>query len=265
MESVGLPDRAALADAIEGTRFTSVEVVESTGSTNADLMARVGEPELPGTVRITTHQTSGRGRHARVWETPPGRQVAISVAVDVGRHTERLGWMSLLAGLAATEGIEAATGLRPELKWPNDVLLDGRKTAGILAEYTPADSGGIAVIGIGINTRMSEDELPVPTATSLMIATGGPVDDTAVAVEYLRALSGWLDRWPDDVDALAAAYRQRCDTVGRRVRLDLPDGTEIVGAATDVDAAGRIVVDSAGTPVVASAADVTHLRTVDGD
>ncbi len=261
--SAGLPDRDGIADAVRGTRWGAVEVVESTGSTNADLMARVGEPGLAGTVRITTHQTQGRGRHTRVWETPPGRQVAISAAVGVTDHTERLGWLSLVAGMAAAGAIETVTGVRPTLKWPNDVLIDDRKTAGILSEYAPAPTGGIAVIGIGINTRMSADDLPVPTATSLLIATGAPVDHTALVAAYLRELSGWLDRWPDDVAGLAAAYRQRCDTIGRRVRLDLPDGSEVLGVASGVDDAGRIEVDADGRSVVASAADVTHLRSVD--
>ncbi|MFW0784284.1 biotin--[acetyl-CoA-carboxylase] ligase [Gordonia sp. CPCC 206044] len=256
-------DRTELIRRLAGTRWHTVEVVDATGSTNADLVARAGTDDIAGTVRITTDQTAGRGRHARVWSAPAGSQLAMSAAVAVGERTEHLGWLSLIAGLAATKAIEEVTGLRPTLKWPNDVLLEDRKVAGILSEYTPGVSGGVAVIGIGINTAMSADQLPVPTATSLSISTGRDVASTDVAAAFLRELSDLLVMWPDDVMSLAEAYRQRSDTMGRRVRLVLPGDDEVIGTATGVDSAGRIVVDAQGREVVAAAGDVTHLRRID--
>ena len=268
--SDGRPDRptgpglAALdARAVDGTRWRRIEVVESTGSTNADLIARAAEPDIDGTVRITTDQTAGRGRHQRVWTAPPGGQLAVSAAWAIGGHTEQLGWLSLLTGMSAAAAIEAQTGIRPVLKWPNDVLVDDRKVAGILAEYTGTPDGGVAVVGIGINTEMTADELPVPTATSLALATGGPIDAAGLATAYLRALSEW--EWPLDLDAVAAQYRQRSDTLGRRIRLHLPGDREVVGVATDIDRDGRIVVETGdGERIVAAAGDVVHLRRADG-
>ncbi|GAA1481806.1 biotin--[acetyl-CoA-carboxylase] ligase [Gordonia sinesedis] len=272
---------AALAPQLADTRWRHVEVVESTGSTNADLIARAAESDIEGTVRITTDQTAGRGRHQRVWAAPAGGQLAMSVAFAVragssgtraaaepsapeGRpHTDELGWLSLLTGLSAAAAIEECTGVRPVLKWPNDVLVDDRKVAGILAEYAGSVDGGVAVVGIGINTDMTADELPVDTATSLRLATGAPVDTAALATAYLRALSEW--RWPLDGAAAVEAYRHRSDTLGRRVRLTLPGGTEVVGTAVDIDPDGRIVVESdGGERTVAAAGDVVHLRPVDG-
>ncbi|MCR5980018.1 biotin--[acetyl-CoA-carboxylase] ligase [Gordonia jinghuaiqii] len=253
--------RTRLAD----TRWHRIEVVEATGSTNADLVERAATEPVGGTVRITTDQTAGRGRHARTWTAPAGTQLAMSAAVDVGDHTEDLGWLSLLAGLAAVQGIGEAMGLRPTLKWPNDVLVGGKKVAGILSEYTRTDhtqkrSGGIAVIGTGLNTTIPQDQLPVPTATSLRVATGRDVPLTDLAASYLRALSDLLDLWPHDLDGLAARYRESSDTIGRRVRLVLPGDSEVVGTATGFDPAGRIIIDADGRQVVAAAGDVTHLR-----
>ena len=259
---------AARQPGLADTRWHTVDVVDATGSTNADLAARAGEPDLVGTVRITMNQTAGRGRRARVWSAPPGAQIAISAVLPVENQTEALGWLSLATGVAAAHGIGAATSVKPVLKWPNDVLVDGKKIAGILAEYVATDDGGIAVVGIGINTEMAADELPVDTATSLRIESGQPVDVAAVAVEYLRWLSA-ID-WPRDLDGLAEQYRQVCDTIGRRVRLILPD-SEVVGTAVGVDHQGRIVLtadDGAtitaddGATITAAAGDVVHLRPV---
>ncbi len=256
-------DPLVLTERLSGTRWHTIEVVGSTGSTNADLVARAGIGDVDGTVRMTTDQTAGRGRHTRVWEAPAGGQLAMSAALRVGDRTEDLGWLSLIAGLAAATAIEGVAGVRPTLKWPNDVLIDDRKVAGILSEFTTAPGGGIAVIGIGINTSMTPEQLPVPTATSLAIATGTEVSLTDLAGAFLRALADLLESWPDDVTRLAEIYRDRSDTVGRRVRLTLPDDEEVIGTAIGVDTAGRIVVDADGREVVAAAGDVTHLRAAD--
>ncbi|WP_020171685.1 biotin--[acetyl-CoA-carboxylase] ligase [Gordonia polyisoprenivorans] len=246
------------------TIWRRVEVVDSTGSTNADLAARADESDLVGTVRITTDQTAGRGRRARTWSAPAGAQLAISAVVPVGAHTEQLGWLSLTTGIATATAIERHSGLRPVLKWPNDVLIDDRKIAGILAEYVTSTDGGVVVVGTGLNTNLTSDDLPVPTATSLRIETGRELaaDDLAgLAIEYLRALDE--QGWPDRLDAIAETYRQRCDTLGRRVRLLLPGDTEIVGQAVDVDDNGRIVIQrDGGERFTAAAGDVVHLRPV---
>lgn len=253
--------RAAIAERVGSPGHgvaSTIEVVDATGSTNADLAARAAEPGIIGTVRITTDQTSGRGRHARVWSAPPGGQVAVSVVLDARGSTERLGWLSLATGVAAASAIESATGVRPTLKWPNDVLVDGKKVAGILAEYIPSPAGGVVIVGIGINTAMTADELPVDTATSLQIESGQPVDVPTLVADYLKALGDMP--WPDDIEDLARRYRDRCDTLGRRVRLSLPDERSVDGVADDVDEQGRIVIRTDDGPFTAAAGDVLHLR-----
>ncbi|MGC4934578.1 biotin--[acetyl-CoA-carboxylase] ligase [Gordonia sp. DT30] len=247
---------------LAGTIWRHVEVVDSTGSTNADLAARAEDPDIVGTVRITTDQTAGRGRRSRIWSAPPGAQLALSAVLPVGESAAKLGWLSLATGLATATAVYRHTGVRPALKWPNDVLIAERKIAGILAEYVSAPGGGIVIVGTGINTNLRTDELPVPTATSLRIEGGEPLaapDLAALAIEYLRALSE--QGWPDHLDTIAAAYREHCDTLGRRVRLILPGDTEIIGQAVDIDDDGRIVIEQdGGQRFPAAAGDVVHLR-----
>ncbi|MFT4085792.1 MAG: biotin--[acetyl-CoA-carboxylase] ligase [Gordonia sp. (in: high G+C Gram-positive bacteria)] len=257
-----LPDAARLRQMLAGTRWHDVDVVAETGSTNADLVARAAEPGLDGTVLIAGYQSAGRGRHARTWETPHG-QLAISAAVAApAEGTEKLGWLSLLTGLAVREAVSEVAGAEVILKWPNDVLAaDGRKVSGILAEYRPSSNGGgVAVIGTGINVDLPEQR--VPTAVSVAEVAGHDVDPTELAAAYLRALSERLRLWPNDLAGLAEAYRAASGTLGQQVRLILPGDVEVVGEAVDVDAQGGIVVDGPNGRITALAGDVTHLRQV---
>lgn len=264
-----LPDPDDLARATSRTRWREVAVVAETGSTNADLVARADRPgaEVDGAVLIAGHQRTGRGRHARIWQTPPG-QLAISAAVAVpAGATAAIGWLSLVTGLAVRRAVAELTGVEPDLKWPNDVLAPGgagAKLAGILCEFAPGapESGGIAVIGTGLNLDLTTAQPPIETAACLRSLAGRPVDPTAAAIAYLRALSEVLERWPHDLGALAEEYRAASATLGRRVRLLLPGDREVIGEAIGVDDEGRIVVRGPAGPVTASAGDVTHLRPV---
>ena len=146
--------------------------------------------------------------------------MAISAAVAVGPHADRLGWMSLLAGVAVAQAVDAM-GVAAVLKWPNDVLIDGAKVCGILSEYAPAPDGGVAIIGIGINTDMTPEQLLCPPRRRWR-RHRRPVDVQDLTATVLAQLDAVLYGWPDDIVALAAAYRDRCDTIGRRVRLVAP-------------------------------------------
>lgn len=250
-------DRQTISDALAGTRWGPVQVVEATASTNADLAAaaRVGAQE--GSVLITGWQQAGRGRFDRVWQTPPDTCVAMSVLLRPGRGLASWGWLSLLAGLAVLDGIEAASGLKAQLKWPNDVLIGDRKVCGILSEAVHTDAGLAAVLGMGINVRLASDELPVPTATSLSIE-GSDASGADVAASVLRVLEGWYGAWASGQD-LSSDYRKRCSSIGRRVRVELPSG-HIEGDAVDVDAHGSLVVDTGSGRRSFAAGDVVHLR-----
>ncbi|WKU04166.1 biotin--[acetyl-CoA-carboxylase] ligase [Micromonospora sp. HUAS LYJ1] len=253
-----------------------------TGSTNADAAdaARAGEPE--GLVVVAERQTAGRGRRGRAWQSPPRAGLATSVLLRPGEAvTDRdwppaaptgYGWLPLLAGVALVEAVSRLAELDAGLKWPNDLLIGDAKCAGILAEAVPA--GGAAeppaiVLGIGLNVTLRADELPAnPTglpATSLQLAGATATDRDPLLRALLRALADWYDRWRlagGDADAcgLRAAYLASCVTVGRRVRVLLPDGTDLTGLATGVDPDGHLLVDTAAGERRLAAGDVLHLR-----
>ena len=268
-------DENTLREAVAGTHWRSVRVVEETGSTNADLVALAATSDCVGSVIVAEYQSAGRGRYTRHWESPPRSQVAMSVAVaaDVADAQAALGWLPLLTGLAVVDGIREVSELAPVLKWPNDVLLPapggttdgigGRKVAGILAELTRGPSGTVAVIGIGINVSLTEAELPVPTAISLDLA-GAVVNRQDLAAAVLTALSRRLQQWPQDLDGLRGDYRDLCVTLGHHVLVQLPLDEQLEGAAVEIDSTGRVVVeDVAGKRVAVAAGDVTHLRVTD--
>ncbi|TPX05583.1 biotin--[acetyl-CoA-carboxylase] ligase, partial [Schumannella luteola] len=180
---------------------------------------------------------------------------------------ERLGWLPVIAGVSMAAAVRLALpGRTVGFKWPNDVLVDGRKICGILAELLPAGTG--VVVGAGVNTRMSEEELPVPTATSLAVE-GAEVTDAledAVLAAYLEGLRDRVARYlaaGADADAagLRAEARAACLTLGRPVSIELPGGEALQASAVDLDADGRLVVaDRDGRARSVAAGDVTHVR-----
>src|SRR5215204_7339169 len=168
-----------------GGLWQRVDLVPETGSTNADLAARARDGGAPGTVLITDYQSAGRGRQGRTWTAPPGSGIAMSILLRPdGIDPRRWTWLSLLAGLAVADGVRRVANLPAVLKWPNDVLVAGRKVCGILSERVDTSQGPACVVGVGINVSIEEDQLPVPSATSLTLAArqlgGLPPSRTAV-------------------------------------------------------------------------------------
>lgn len=235
----------------------------STGSTNADLaeLAKAGEPA--GLVLVADHQELGRGRFDRAWASPPGSSVAVSVLLRPARAAFDWGWLSLLVGLAVADGIRSlGASERVSLKWPNDVLIDERKVCGILSERVLTDLGDAAICGFGINVSMNESELPVPHATSLLLA-GLSTDKDALLGAVLGRLDELAGRW-DAGDDLRAEYAAGCATIGRPVRVHLdeqaPDAASVTGRAVGVGPNGEIMIDIDGVVETFSAGDVVHLR-----
>ncbi|GGQ17818.1 BirA family biotin operon repressor/biotin-[acetyl-CoA-carboxylase] ligase [Actinomadura coerulea] len=276
---------AALRRALvrEGGLWRDVRVVEETGSTNADLAERAREGAPEGTVLVTELQTAGRGRLGRTWTAPPRSGLMFSMLLRPRVPVERLAWASLLTGVAVAtalrrmtawsqagegflgdggeggEGGDTAVDVR--LKWPNDVLVGDRKLAGILAEMV---DGGL-VVGVGLNVGLREDELPVPTATSLAIE-GAPHSDRAPLLRaILREFGTWYQEWTalggdPETSGLRTAYRDLCATLGREVRVEMPGGERVAGTARDVDGSGRLVVAGPAGDTAVSAGDVVHVR-----
>jgi BirA family transcriptional regulator, biotin operon repressor / biotin---[acetyl-CoA-carboxylase] ligase len=216
-----------------------VEHVVETGSTNADLIAAAGEGAPDRTVRFTDHQTAGRGRLDRVWAAPPGANLLVSmlfrsVPDDPGELTRRV-------GVAAVDAVREVAGVAAVLKWPNDVLVGDAKLAGILAQRA---GDGAVVIGMGLNVGWAPEG-------------AARLGDGIAPAEVLRALLVAHDGLPDVIDA---RYRELLDTLGRRIRIELP-ADELVGTAVDVDPDGRLVVlDECAMTHRVSVGDVVHLR-----
>lgn len=245
----------------------------STGSTNDDLagLAGDGPSGAPAsgatdrTVLVADLQTAGRGRRGRSWHAPARSALTFSVLLrPSGVPQARRGWIGALLGLAVLAGIDRRTGLVAGLKWPNDVLIEGRKVAGILA----MSAGSALVVGAGINVTIGADELPRPDAASLLLAGADPglLGREELLAAVLDEFAPLLDRWVaagGDVECsgLRAEYLARCVSVGRAVTIQLPGSDTVTGRAVDVAPDGSIVIDDGRTQRRFAAGDVVHLRT----
>jgi BirA family biotin operon repressor/biotin-[acetyl-CoA-carboxylase] ligase len=257
-------DAVSLRDALAGLGlpWRRLDVVESTGSTNADLLARAAAGEdIAGAVLIAEHQTAGRGRNGRVWSSPRA-QLTMSVGVDGGDvPTDAWGWLPLAAGVAVVDAVAAVAGVTAGLKWPNDVLANGRKLAGILTEVAAAQR--FIVVGIGLNVSLRDDEVADADATSLRALGVETPDRDGLVRAVLQELGSRVDSWRAANGAgadLIADYRARSVTIGSAVRAILPGGREVLGAARSIDEQGRLHIESDEGTVAVSAGDVVHLR-----
>ena len=269
--------------------WREIEVVPSTGSTNADLLARAlagqGQPE--GVLLAAEEQTAGRGRIGRTWTSPPSAALTFSLLLHPAVPPARRGWLPLLTGVAVAAAVTEVTGVETRLKWPNDVLagnvlagnvlagnvltgnvLTGEgKLAGILAEA----AGDAVVVGIGLNVSTEPAELPAPgpgalPATSLRAAGATALNREKLLLAILARFERWYLAWRQaggdpDRSGLRAEYTRMSATIGRPVRAELPGGQALSGLAVGVDSDGRLLVRvSPGSEVPVAAADVVHLR-----
>ena len=266
-------DAAALRRAAvrPGGLWREIEVVQSTGSTNADLLARAlaGEPE--GAVLAAEEQRAGRGRMGRTWTSPPRAALTFSLLLKPAVPPARLGWLPLLTGVAVAAAVTKATGVETGLKWPNDLLAADAKLAGILAEA----AGDAVVVGIGLNVSTEPAELshllaaPRPgalPATSLRAAGATTLDREELLLAILAGFERWYRAWQQaggdpDRSGLRPEYTRLSATIGRTVRAELPGGQALSGPVAGVDSDGRLLVRvSSGSEVAVAAGDVVHLR-----
>jgi len=254
--------------------LTEIVVLDSVPSTN-DALLQIAAESAEFTAVVTTDQTAGRGRLGRQWTAPPGQCLAVSLLLrprmpaGEGLELSRWGWIPLMAGIAMTRSLSGVLpDHEPSLKWPNDVLIRGRKACGILGELLPAGDG--LVLGAGVNLSIPESGLPTPTSTSLVLE-GATLSGDALADEVL---AGWIAGFrgmyaeflrlggDEEGSGIRSLALETCGTLGQPVRVELPGGGEILGIAIDIDRAGRICVqsESDGRIQAVAAGDVTHLR-----
>ncbi|MFE9171522.1 biotin--[acetyl-CoA-carboxylase] ligase [Streptomyces kebangsaanensis] len=249
--------------------WSRLDVVQRTGSTNSDLVARAAAGEADeGAVLVAEGQTAGRGRLNRQWTAPPRSGLFFSVLLRPREvPVARWGWLPLLTGVAVATGLSRAAGVDTALKWPNDLLVtvggEERKAGGILAERAGDDG---VVVGVGINVSLRQDELPVPQAGSLALAGAVSTDRDPLLRAMLRSLEDWYVRWraaggDPAASGLQETYAAGCATLGRLVRAELPGDRSVVGEAVAVDGDGRLVIATeAGVQEPVGAGDIVHLR-----
>jgi BirA family biotin operon repressor/biotin-[acetyl-CoA-carboxylase] ligase len=250
-------DAALVREAVvrPGGMWTSVTVKDVTGSTNADL---AGGEHPVGTVLVAESQTAGRGRLDRRWISPPRAALMFSVLMRPAVPASDASWLPLLAGVAVAAATTDVTGLNARLKWPNDVLIGDRKLAGILAEQAACG----VIVGIGLNVSATATELPPPGAGSLrptsLLIEGAGTEREPLLIAVLAELER---RYREPASELREEYLAKCATIGRDVRVELPNGRSLRGTAETVDPAGCLVVRAPGAePVPVIAGDVVHVR-----
>jgi BirA family transcriptional regulator, biotin operon repressor / biotin---[acetyl-CoA-carboxylase] ligase len=251
--------------------FADVRRFDSLDSTNAYLLAeaRGGVPE--GVVAVAEHQTAGRGRLGRRWEAPTGTCLLVSVLLRPVLEPGQLHLCTSAVALAAADACAVVAGVSPAVKWPNDLLVGGRKLAGVLAESDPAAPGGpqgsvAVVVGVGCNVDWPGPE--EAGGISLREAAGRPVDRLDLLQAFLDALGSRRPGLDSVVgrSALAEELRSRCETLGREVRVEMAGPTEptggsaVTGLAVGLTDSGHLVVETADGRREVAAGDVVHLR-----
>lgn len=239
---------------------TSVQWHDRCDSTNGEALTAAAEGASEGLLVLADEQTAGRGRRGRTWVAPAGSSLLLSLVVRPVVPAPSLSLLPLLTGMVLAETVarhlpEAQVGL----KWPNDLLVDGRKAAGILVE----GAGGAAVVGVGVNVDWRGVERPAEAAEAVSLAevAGAPVDRWRLLAGFLGVFSRRYDQWQELPAAFLDGYRQRCATLGQTVRVTRSDGSMVEGVAVDIDRTGGLEVRStAGATLAITAGDVEHVR-----
>lgn len=264
---MGLPLVEQVQDQLDTDRFgrsmRGFDTVASTNTVAAD-WARDGAPE--GSVVVTEYQSDGRGRHGRTWDAKKGQNLMFSVLLRPTLAADRLGLITVAASVAVAETVDQfVSPHRTTLKWPNDVLLEGRKTCGMLLESSlsgPARGGRaeIVVLGVGLNVnQMSFPEALADTATSLRLTTGRSMPRVPLFARLLNRLEHRYDAVQAGNDeAVRTAFHDRLVSLGESRTLRVPDTDETVsGIVRGITDTGALRLETENGPNIVHAGDVT--------
>ncbi len=242
----GLNPVEIIAALPEGTIWKEVHFLERVGSTNdiALQMARGGAPE--GEVVIADAQTKGRGRMGRRWHSPKGVNLYLSFILRPPLPPSHVPLITLMAALALAEATEEVAGLRAEIKWPNDLLLGGKKVAGILTEAdAQMDLVNFVVVGVGINVNMRREEMPGElrsVSTSLLLERGEEVDRLTLLLAFLKGFDKWYKTFlRGGREEVLRGWEERSAVKGRKVEVVFLD-EEIRGVAQGLNGDGALLV-----------------------
>jgi BirA family biotin operon repressor/biotin-[acetyl-CoA-carboxylase] ligase len=251
-----------------GRRHIHLDVTESTNTRAAEF---AHDPANAGTVVTADLQVRGRGQHGRVWESPPGVSVLLSALLFPPPALRRPAILTAWAGVVVGETVLQVTGQQSKIKWPNDVLLRGKKVCGILIECgvtpfrgEPKASDPHFVIGIGLNVNQSADDFArqeLPDATSLSLAVGRKLNVQETSRLLIRNLDAEYDRLlGGEIEALEACWKWRVGLLGKPVTAELMDATEVRGRLVEMSFAGLDVERPDGTARRLIPEEVRHLR-----
>ncbi|NVM56618.1 MAG: biotin--[acetyl-CoA-carboxylase] ligase [Desulfobacterales bacterium] len=238
------------------------DVVEST-NTEASSLARQGAAE--GTIVFAEAQSTGRGRLGRSWISPRGTGLYLSVILRPQSPREWGPRLTLTAGVAVASAIHEEAGIRPGLKWPNDIMITNRKVGGILTEASfEGKRIGLAIVGVGINVNTDREDFPMPIrnlATSLRLSMGKAISRVALLQGSLHQLEQWYELFcKGSFGTILQAWRQYETILGSLVEVQLPEST-LLGVAEDLDSDGTLLVrDERGRLHRIIAGDVVRCR-----
>ncbi|NBV84864.1 MAG: biotin--[acetyl-CoA-carboxylase] ligase [Verrucomicrobia bacterium] len=233
----------AILSYVEGEWLPNIVTVQSTGSTNTDAIRR-GLYEDPGPfILFAEHQTDGRGRLGRSWESPPGEGLWMSFLLRLRCSPSIFHRITSLAALALSESVDSLTGVCSQIKWPNDVVVNGRKIAGILAETgNSPQKGPFVVVGVGINVNQTTfPDSIARSAASLRQVSGSPVNRARLAGCFIASLGRWLDKIADDFAAALDGIRARSSVLGNELTL-YTGVTSICGRAEGLSENGELLL-----------------------
>ena len=255
----------------------SLHLLEDTPSTNSTAMSLAQDGAPDGTVVLADAQTSGRGRLGRPWYSPPGKNLYCSIilrrAMPSDQVSRWLSWVPLLSAVAVARSIQVTSGLRPSLKWPNDILIEQRKVGGLLCESSGmATANSFVIVGIGLNVNMWRDAFPADLrdlATSLAAEAGRPFDRAVLLAALLSELELRYEAFLSGTTDIQQEYELRCATIGQRVRVGIDTESDCIeGQAVSIgeDGSLQVMVDNPQdpftrrTPIAIRAGDVVHVR-----
>jgi BirA family biotin operon repressor/biotin-[acetyl-CoA-carboxylase] ligase len=249
-----------LGTTIFGRRIISFKSIKSTMD-YAKSLAERDEPE--GTVVIADYQSKGRGRFGRVWMSEPGKNILMSIIIRPSIPLEKFGLISFLSAVSVAEAIEKIANVKVNTKWPNDLLINGRKVSGILMEASiTADKGDFVILGIGVNVNQEEFPKEIKNyATSLLIETGKYYDRVVLLQEILRSLeSNYLKiNQTHDFTEIMKKWKEKCSMLGKEITL-IHAGKTINGTAVDVDSKGFLRLKVGESTISLSSGEVTIVK-----
>ena len=242
----------AVRDAAPGW-VPEARFLAETDSTNSDALAWAARGAPDGAIVVADFQRDGQGRLGRSWFAPPGKSLLLTVILRPRLDPQALALINLAGAVAVCDAVREE-GIEASIKWPNDVIAGDRKLAGILSEHR-FDAVCLGV-GINVNVESFPGEIAA-VATSLFIEAGRPIGRGAILRRFLDRFEPLYRGLPGSVPE---PFRRRCSTLGRRVRVNLPQ-TTLEGTAIDIDPTGALILD---TVDVVSAGDVVHVRHREG-